>query len=83
MDLHHLFTFRIRDSMKMRLPIPVGSPLTLATLLLFPITAVHSEDWDAQQAEAVFRNKCSHCHTAPDTESSFDRAWIGQVNRTA
>jgi hypothetical protein len=33
--------------------------------------------------EAVFRNKCNHCHTVPDTESSFDRAWIGQVNRTA
>ncbi len=69
--------------MKMRLPIPVGSPLTLAALLLSPITAVHSEDWNAQQVEAVFRNKCSHCHTVPDTESSFDRAWIGQVNRTA
>ena len=69
--------------MKMRLPSPVCRSLTLAALLLFPITAVHSEDWDAQQVEAVFRNKCSHCHTAPDTESSFDRAWIGQVNRTA
>ena len=69
--------------MKMRLPSPVCRSLTLAALLLFPITAVHSEDWDAQQVEAVFRSKCSHCHTAPDTESSFDRAWIGQVNRTA
>ena len=66
--------------MKMRLPSSVFRSLTLAALLLFPITTVHSEDWDV---EAVFRNKCSHCHTVPDTESSFDRAWIGQVNRTA
>ncbi len=69
--------------MKMKLRVPACRSLTLAALLLFPITAVHSEDWDAQQVEAVFRNKCSHCHTVPDTESSFDRAWIGQVNRTA
>ena len=41
------------------------------------------EEWTAQKVEATFRNKCNHCHTVPDPGSSFDRAWLGQVNRTA
>jgi len=83
MDPYQFVTFTIRNPMKMRLPIPACRALALAVLLLSPIAAIHSEDWNARQVEAVFRNKCSHCHTAPDTESSFDRAWIGQITRTA
>tara|TARA_B100001013_G_scaffold316269_1_gene223557 strand:+ start:633 stop:896 length:264 start_codon:yes stop_codon:yes gene_type:complete len=41
------------------------------------------EEWTPQKVEATFRNKCNHCHTVPDPGSSFDRAWLGQVNRTA
>jgi len=67
--------------MKMR--IPAGKPLTLAALFICLLTAVHGEDWGAEEVETVFNNKCRHCHTVPDAESSFDRAWIDQVNRTA
>ena len=41
------------------------------------------EEWTPQKVETTFRNKCNHCHTVPDPGSSFDRAWLGQVNRTA
>ena len=67
----------------MKMSIPTGKPLTLAALFLYPLTAVHGEDWGARKVEAVFSNKCNHCHTVPDSESSFDRAWLDQINRTA
>ena len=59
-------------------------PVTLFFLALAGLSApARSEDWSPQNVEAAFKNKCNHCHTVPDPGSSFDRAWLDQVNRTA
>ena len=59
----------------------------LAALSFFALAGwnipAHGEEWTPQKVEVTFRNKCNHCHTVPDPGSSFDRAWLGQVNRTA
>ena len=71
----------------MRIRILNNMDSTLAALLFLALLSwsgpARGEDWSPQKVEATFRNKCNHCHTVPDPGSSFDRAWLDQVNRTA
>ena len=60
------------------------TPVPLFFLALLGWSApARGEDWSPQNVEAVFRNKCNHCHTVPDPGSAFDRAWLDQIKRTA
>jgi len=38
---------------------------------------------DLEEAGRLFKARCAECHTIPDTKLPGDRAWLGQVPRTA
>lgn len=38
---------------------------------------------EVEEAGRLFQARCVNCHTLPDRDLRADRAWIGQVHRTA
>ena len=38
---------------------------------------------EVEDAGRLFAARCASCHTLPDKALKGDRAWIGQVERTA
>jgi mono/diheme cytochrome c family protein len=38
---------------------------------------------DLEEAGRLFRDRCAQCHAIPDRDLPCDRAWLGQVPRTA
>jgi len=56
---------------------PLG---TLAAVLLLPLAARGD---DGKEAQRIFETRCASCHTIPDPGLRGDRAWLGQVPRTA
>lgn len=38
---------------------------------------------EVEDAGRLFAARCANCHTLPDKSLKGDRAWIGQVERTA
>ena len=52
----------------------------LIALLLLSASAAAGE---VEDAGSLFNARCANCHTLPDKELKGDRAWLGQVPRTA
>lgn len=53
---------------------------TLAAALA--LTALAHAD-EVEEAGRLFKARCANCHTVPDKDLAADRAWLGQVPRTA
>jgi hypothetical protein len=53
------------------------------SLSALSVGAAEDKKPDFEEVAATFRSKCQHCHTVPDARREFDRAWLGQVQRTA
>ena len=53
-----------------------------ALLFLAPAQQGHGDAASADPAE-IFRARCGMCHAVPDPGYESDRAWLGQVPKTA
>jgi mono/diheme cytochrome c family protein len=61
------------------------SPLWASALLVVTAlgaTAQEREGADAQAAR-LFEQSCASCHVVPDAKFETDRAWLGQLPKTA
>jgi mono/diheme cytochrome c family protein len=38
---------------------------------------------ETDEAGRIFKARCAACHTVPDRGIAGDRAWLGQIPRTA
>lgn len=63
-------------------PGPPRNPVTrtLAAGLLLAAFAVADEVEDAGR---LFKAQCASCHAIPDRDLPHDRAWLGQLPKTA
>jgi mono/diheme cytochrome c family protein len=57
-------------------------PLTLLLLATAPLAAAQDAAPDGGPAR-IFQKRCASCHTVPDVKFETDRAWLGQILRTA
>jgi len=68
----------------LRGPAPEAPPFrmlrTLAAALALAALA-HADE--VEDAGRLFSDRCVKCHTLPDRDLAGDRAWLGQVPRTA
>ncbi len=57
-----------------------------AVALLFPLAlgalAQEHESADAEAAR-LFERSCASCHVVPDARFATDKAWLGQLPKTA
>jgi mono/diheme cytochrome c family protein len=56
-----------------------GGEALLATALLAALAAAD----ELEDAGRLFKAQCAGCHTIPDRELAGDRAWLGQLPKTA
>jgi len=55
----------------------------IRTLLSAALLAAAASAGDLEEAGRLFHGRCASCHTIPDRTLAGDRAWLGQVPRTA
>lgn len=56
-----------------------GGEVLLATAILAAVAAAD----DVEDAGRLFKAQCASCHAIPDSELAGDRAWLGQLPKTA
>ena len=57
--------------------------ITLTGIVAVPVCEAQDHGVLAREAGAKFRKNCMQCHQPPDLRFETDRAWLGQIERTA